>query len=186
MAARKRASVQAITPEEPPTAPPAAKLEDSARAPARGGEPCGLDATRSLESALAEAIAALERDAPLDRRALAALLNRSLTAISHWSLQAQLSQLENRAAWDSRLAVENNLIKKEVEFFRNRCLNERRLSAAAPAAAEKRVAKARAKKPEQPSLLRLVENNKPHPRMRRSSDNPSANEFVRVFHLEKL
>ena len=33
--------------------------------------------------------------------------------------------------------------------------------------------------------LKLVENNKPHPRMRRRSDNPATNEYVRVFHLEK-
>lgn len=33
--------------------------------------------------------------------------------------------------------------------------------------------------------LELVENNKPHPRMRRRSDNPATNEYVRVFHLEK-
>lgn len=33
--------------------------------------------------------------------------------------------------------------------------------------------------------LTLVENNKPHPRMRRKSDNPNTNEFVRVFQLQK-
>lgn len=33
--------------------------------------------------------------------------------------------------------------------------------------------------------LTLVENNKPHPRMRRTSDNPNTNEFVRVFQLQK-
>ncbi|CAL9735768.1 hypothetical protein MOSE0_I03950 [Monosporozyma servazzii] len=36
-----------------------------------------------------------------------------------------------------------------------------------------------------PPHLKLVENSKPHPRMRRTSDNPSTNEYVRVFHLQK-
>lgn len=36
-----------------------------------------------------------------------------------------------------------------------------------------------------PTHLKLVENSKPHPRMRRTSDNPSTNEYVRVFHLQK-
>ncbi|CAL9730873.1 hypothetical protein MOUN0_K06106, partial [Monosporozyma unispora] len=36
-----------------------------------------------------------------------------------------------------------------------------------------------------PTHLKLVENSKPHPRMRRTSDNPATNEYVRVFHLQK-
>ncbi|EDO16900.1 hypothetical protein Kpol_1020p6 [Vanderwaltozyma polyspora DSM 70294] len=36
-----------------------------------------------------------------------------------------------------------------------------------------------------PYSLKLVENNKPHPRMRRTGDNPSTSEFIRVFHLQK-
>ncbi|CCE61400.1 hypothetical protein TPHA_0A03230 [Tetrapisispora phaffii CBS 4417] len=38
----------------------------------------------------------------------------------------------------------------------------------------------------QSEYLHLIESNKPHPRMRRTSDNPAKNEYIRVFHLKKV
>ncbi|SCU96043.1 LAME_0F14620g1_1 [Lachancea meyersii CBS 8951] len=164
-----------------------------------------LQQTRDLEITIVNTVNELQHqknDSPADVVKLVSVLNQSLTAISHWSLQAQLSQLENRSAWDSRLAVENSIIKKEVEFFRNRCLSEARENVLVPTAASSPIVasssgkvskstKSSASKNQktQPGtnlpLLRLVENHKSHPRMRRTSDNPSASNFVRVFHLER-
>ncbi|CAR21251.1 uncharacterized protein KLTH0A05412g [Lachancea thermotolerans CBS 6340] len=215
-------TLQVLTPEEPRASkdsPGSLGLHGSSPASRSPLESPSVQSTRELEVALAETIQELEAQAGDDRYAagaaldiprLLSVLNQSLTAISHWSLQARLAQLENRSAWDSRLAVENSLIKKEVEFFRNRCLSEshrspRLVHAPSAPASPSRGAPARVSKPArsnpskkalsqqqdtqqqaQQPLLRLVENHKPHPRMRRSSDNPSASDFVRVFHLEKL
>ncbi|CAI4057401.1 uncharacterized protein SKDI_04G1170 [Saccharomyces kudriavzevii IFO 1802] len=169
------------------------------------------------------------------------VLNRSLASTSHWMLQAQLSEL--RATSEGRYAVETNLLKKEVEFLKNKTPktsketgftklkspteqpSKRKLSlpglAQRPFSTDARLEgqhgsapenswKAKVPKlpsaprsslnvfPQRPSTgtdkseedekadtLELVENNKPHPRMRRRSDNPATNEYVRVFHLEK-
>ncbi|QID84086.1 hypothetical protein GRS66_006577 [Saccharomyces pastorianus] len=170
------------------------------------------------------------------------VLNRSLTSTSHWMLQAQLSEL--RATSEGRYAVETNLLKKEVEFLKNKTpktgenpgLSElilpneqprkRKMSLPGPVlrpfstdarleAGHESVTDQSWKSkvprlphtaprpslgvfPQKPSSditksegnegtgsLELVENTKFHPRMRRTSDNPSTNEYVRVFHLEK-
>ncbi|KAM3165488.1 hypothetical protein ACU8KH_00294 [Lachancea thermotolerans] len=207
-------TLQVLTPEEPRASkdsPGSLGLHGSSPASRSPLESPSVQSTRELEVALAETIQELEAQAGDGRYAagaavdiprLLSVLNQSLTAISHWSLQARLAQLENRSAWDSRLAVENSLIKKEVEFFRNRCLSESHRSPRlvhAPSAPVRVSKPARsnpskkalsqqqdAQQQAQQPLLRLVENHKPHPRMRRSSDNPSASDFVRVFHLEKL
>ncbi|SCU92582.1 LAMI_0E11122g1_1 [Lachancea mirantina] len=232
-------SVAAITPEEPPRLGVKASSADrsAVRDCGPGSEPepepepepeqdatamwPSLESTRQLETSLAEMIQELERAranwlAPVDRGVLVELLNRSLTAISHWSLQAQISRLENRSSWDSRLAVESCLIKKEVEFFRNKCAaataaalttgatspvvpssvsssptgrrrrRKRSLEATAGVSGPSSKAGKHRSAGIAPPAMRLVENSKPHPRTRRSSDNPSANDFVRVFHLEKL
>ncbi|CUS23316.1 LAQU0S09e02036g1_1 [Lachancea quebecensis] len=229
--------LQILTPEEPRTTKDSpgsvgsvgsVGLHGSSPAARSPLESPSVQSTRELEVALAETIQELEARAgesrastALDVPRLLSVLNQSLTAISHWSLQARLAQLENRSAWDSRLAVENSIIKKEVEFFRNRCLSESHgvqglMHAPSAPASPSRGVSARVSKPArgnpakkalshharreqhdpqqqdpqhqhaQQPLLRLVENHKPHPRMRRSSDNPSASDFVRVFHLEKL
>ncbi|SCU98584.1 LAFA_0G18932g1_1 [Lachancea sp. 'fantastica'] len=164
-----------------------------------------LKQTRQLESTILDTMKELRNrnhEPSADIANLVSLLNQALTAISHWSLQAQLSQLENRSAWDSRLAVENSIIKKEVEFFRNRCQNEVRQTpevSSRPGSPSGLTESAKTTKPAKssifkkqkshsisnPSRLRLVENHKSHPRMRRTSDNPAASNFVRVFHLER-
>ncbi|SCU91638.1 LADA_0F11144g1_1 [Lachancea dasiensis] len=233
--------LQTITPEEPNARK---RILSSPCSPAERSpwvnhspleSPPSLQNTRDLERSIAETLHELQhhRDSPPDLPKLVSVLNQSLTAISHWSLQAQLSKLENRSARDDRLAVENNLIKKEVEYFRNRCMTASRgthgstcechsqekllpplgdESSINPESSHQRSANAvtslaetprrvtkvprkstaskrrssQSQQPQNSSLMRLVENHKSHPRMRRTSDNPSANNFVRVFHLEKL
>ncbi|SCU82358.1 LANO_0B05930g1_1 [Lachancea nothofagi CBS 11611] len=211
--ARKKSCVQTITPEEPKARKQLLESPTGVEESGDFGDRSPLEApsvqnTRDLEMTIVETLQDLQQqESPPNVPKLVSVLNQSLTAISHWSLQAQLSQLENRSAWDSRLAVENNLIKKEVEFFRNRCLNQLQSPLIdplppkpslqhqlPPLASPRRVSKpgkATSRKQssrQEPStsLLRLVENHKPHPRMRRSSDNPSASNFVRVFHLERI
>lgn len=218
--ARKRSSVQVITPEEPRTqedkalaavavVATASTAEDandvSSKSINARGSDCteetstsdfagltpSLENTRALEISILETIHELQTDSPTNKRKVISILNRSLAAISHWSLQAQLSQLENKTAWDSRLTVENNLIKKEVEFFKNMCLRENKHFNVpdGPPTVTKKVTKRRSKKNKStettPTSFKLVENSKPHPRMKRGGDNPSTNEFVRVFHLER-
>ncbi|AET41337.1 uncharacterized protein Ecym_8041 [Eremothecium cymbalariae DBVPG len=155
--------------------------------------------TRELKLQITRIINQFKSGEPeeVNKEEVLCVLNKSLTAISHWSLQAQLSQLsQSKSVWDSRLMVENNLIKKEAEFFKNRL--EQKTSAAAPAPllssmSVKRVSMLGANQTKKKSTLltspksfKLVENTKPHPRMRRKPDNPSKSGFVRVFHLERL
>lgn len=171
------------------------------------------------------------------------VLNRSLASTSHWMLQAQLSEL--RATSEGRYAVETNLLKKEVEFLKNKtpktnenpglselilpkneqsrkrkmslpgpvlrpfstdarletgreCISEQSWKSKVPKLPHTAPRPSLGVFPQRPSSdttkseeneetgsLELVENTKPHPRMRRTSDNPSTNEYVRVFHLEK-
>lgn len=130
----------------------------------------------------------------LPREELLAVLDCSLSAISHWSLQAQLAQLsQSKSVWDSRLLVENNLIKKEAEFFKKRLEQAGRSAGTEPASAGRVAKRPLAQTPrkrqallDSPQGYKLVENTKPHPRMRRHMDNPSTSGFVRVFHLERL
>lgn len=120
--------------------------------------------TRELEEEILHTVRALQRQEHVDPEGLIALLNRSLTAMAHWSLQAQLSQLTETA---DRQVVETKLLRRENELLRQRD---------GPAL----------RTPPSPRVTkRLVENKKPHPRMRRTGDNPSTNHFVRVFHLQR-
>lgn len=201
--------------------------------------------TRKLETEILVAIQYLrnhDSDSEVDRQRIVELLNRSLTAISHWSLQAQLTQL--RRSVDDRQAVETNLLRKEMEMLISKRSNEsisprksepspenrqsqqqqqhtRRIkpkspplsisTAAAthssssretgnsgptsPTTPQKKVVRSPTKRHPPTSItpnalvdpvsLRLVESKKPHPRMRRTSDNPMTNEYVRVFHLQR-
>ncbi|CEP62376.1 uncharacterized protein LALA0_S05e04258g [Lachancea lanzarotensis] len=205
-----KSGTQNITPQEPHSgkqrleppkvvnSPPWSELAPLDTAPS-------IQQTRQLEITILATMNELKdqnNKTSADVAKLVSVLNQSLTAISHWSLQAQLSQLENRSAWNSRLAVENSIIKKEMEFFRNRCRNEARESVnilSGPGSPSVPVESAKVSKSTKaslhkrhksqsnssPSRLRLVENKKSHPRMRRTSDNPSASNFVRVFHLER-
>lgn len=177
------------------------------------------------------------------------LLNRSLTVLSHWVLQAQLMELDPNN--QDRVAVENNLLKREVEILSSksnstavtppgnpspivmssgstRMLPKPMITGGTPPVttpvkrkkldisqitprrgefSPKRgpvldpiittpIRKSDGKRRNEPlsptthqheasPQFKLVENKKPHPRMRRTSDNPSRNEYVRVFHLEK-
>ncbi|EJS44340.1 YDL129W [Saccharomyces arboricola H-6] len=206
-----------------------------------------LKNTRELETTILHLIHRIkegdEQTLVNEKDLILSVLNRSLASTSHWMLQAQLSEL--RATSEGRYAVETNLLKKEVEFLKNKAPNtskttssptklklpteqplKRKLSL--PALAQRPFSsdvgletqhgtvlphswKAKVPKlplttpkptlnvfPQRPSTgtvkreeedkfdtLKLVENNKPHPRMRRRSDNPATNEYVRVFHLEK-
>lgn len=152
--------------------------------------------TRELESEILETIQLLQSGQSVESERLVGVLNRSITAISHWSLQAQLAQL--RGNGEDRQAVETSLLRKEMEF-----LIHRRPSAAEEPPCEQQgvmrtppysrscdsprrpVKKPQPQAAEDPLPLTLVENKKPHPRMRRTSDNPSRNEYVRVFHLRR-
>ncbi|CCF56417.1 hypothetical protein KAFR_0B01180 [Kazachstania africana CBS 2517] len=124
------------------------------------------------------------------------ILNKTLVSLSHWILQAQLWQL-NKLSTDRNL-IETNLAKKEIEFLKHKLVHSNsNLNRTIPKASGKIV------KPNISSFMakhgtedyhgghgtsnsfKLVENNKPHPRMRRRSDNPLTNEYVRVFQLQK-
>ncbi|QHS72110.1 uncharacterized protein SPAR_D01090 [Saccharomyces paradoxus] len=205
-----------------------------------------LKNTRELENTILNLIQRIKEgdDGTLvsEKDLILSVLNRSLASTSHWMLQAQLSEL--RATSEGRYAVETNLLKKEVEFLKNKTprtsesvdsaklkpllerplkrklslpgLTQRPLSTDArlegghggvPASSWKtKVPKLplpvprsslnvspqkvpmgtdRGEEDNKVDTLELVENNKPHPRMRRRSDNPATNEYVRVFHLEK-
>ncbi|QLG74273.1 hypothetical protein HG535_0G01570 [Zygotorulaspora mrakii] len=175
--------------------------------------------TRELETEILDMIHILQKqETPRDRKeseTIISLLNRSITAISHWSLQAQLAQL--RANVDDRQTVENNLLRKEMELLiskRSDGAGRKRRKAKLPASINTKVgylksppyvtaAVSEASPPrrslrkhasltsptstalDDPVSLKLVESNKPHPRMKRNSDNPSTNEYVRVFHLQR-
>ncbi|QLL32372.1 hypothetical protein HG536_0C05410 [Torulaspora globosa] len=167
-----------------------------------GDEPLfmpSVKSTRELECEIMETIHSLQAGQSVESERLVGVLNRSITAISHWSLQAQLAQLRGNP--DDRQAVETSLLRKEMEF-----LIHRRPSAAeeqpeptqgamrtppysrsceSPRRPVKKPALAASAAVEDPLALTLVENKKPHPRMRRTSDNPSRNEYVRVFHLRR-
>ncbi|KAL3230146.1 Uncharacterized protein RNJ44_01509 [Nakaseomyces bracarensis] len=182
----------------------------------------------------------------VSKEEIIAVLNRSLTALSHWVLQAQLMELDPHN--QDRVAVENNLLKKEVEYLSNKTATERPptvltsapkvlpkpfISTASSSSTQEKKKKKKldisqitpkrgefspkrgpvlepiitttpmrrkseirqravveplsptSHQHEASPQFRLVENKKPHPRMRRTSDNPSRNEYVRVFHLEK-
>lgn len=204
--------VQLVTPEEP-TSSGRGKLSDEPQREVADEDETHLgDATffmpsvkntRDLETEILGTIQSLQTGEKVESDQLIAVLNRSITAISHWSLQAQLAQLRGNV--DDRQAVETNLLRREMEF-----LIQKR-----PAAAEDQTNQLRepiqgslrtppytktcesprrpAKKlqplvlpvEQDPLALTLVENKKPHPRMRRTSDNPSTNEYVRVFHLRR-
>ncbi|AJV03215.1 BAD_collapsed_G0007720.mRNA.1.CDS.1 [Saccharomyces cerevisiae] len=205
-----------------------------------------LKNTRELENTILNLIQRIKEgdDETLvsEKDLILSVLNKSLASTSHWMLQAQLSEL--RATSEGRYAVETNLLKKEVEFLKNKTpkTNESASSAelrpllerplkrklSLPGLAQRPLSTGarleggyggvspnswKTKVPKlplpasRPSLnlspqkvptgtdkdeedtkidtLELVENNKPHPRMRRRSDNPATNEYVRVFHLEK-
>lgn len=119
--------------------------------------------TRELEEEILECVKALQRREHVESECIVSLLNRSLTAMAHWSLQAQLSQLSQTT---DREVVETKLLRKENELLRKRDTPLRT--------------------PPSPRVKkRLVENKKPHPRMRRTGDNPSKNSYVRVFHLQQ-
>lgn len=181
--------------------------------------------TRLLELDIAKAVSDLETIEPRteDTVRIIALLNRSLSAISHWSLQAQLSHWENRKEKDERFAVEKNLVKKEAEYFKNKLLESEKLqkqtqsqldlssetsklvssapiTGGSPATeatllSPRRVVKqrkiasprrnnTRAHTPV--STLKLVENTKPHPRLKRNLNDQTNQDLIRVFHLEKV
>ena len=175
--------------------------------------------TRELETEILDAIQALKQRSN-DNAHIISLLNRSITAISHWSLQAQLVQLRSNV--DDRQIVETNLLRKEMELLINRRSstedkgnikdNGRKKekqprtltkggylrsppyhpsTASNPSSPKRSVRKhlmlssPTSNTLDDPVSLKLVENNKPHPRMKRNSDNPSTNEYVRVFHLQR-
>lgn len=184
--------------------------------------------TRKLETEISIMIQYLKshRDdnTQIDREHMINLLNRSLTSISHWSLQAQLAHL--KATDDDRHIVENNLLRKEMEVLTSRGRSNE-LSSPHKSMKVKRpsISISTSKQPSAPSKngyqgltspttprkkavrspfkkqlptasipldsivdplsLKLVESKKPHPRMRRTSDNPMTNEYVRVFHLQR-
>lgn len=189
--------------------------------------------TRKLETEISITIQYLrdhDNHSEIDRQRIVELLNRSLTSISHWSLQAQLAQLKRRD--DDRHIVENNLLRKEMEVLMSKRSNELRsphkteipsqmrpirpkspslsistpskhsLSSksaisglSSPTTPQKKIVRSPTKKHPSmsiapnsvvdPASLKLVESKKPHPRMRRTSDNPMTNEYVRVFHLQR-
>lgn len=183
--------------------------------------------TRELETEILETIHDLQKDESektekIEPEHIINLLNRSITAISHWSLQAQLSQLRGNV--DDRQLVETNLLRKEMEVLINRRStgDEEELQdvqpkkvtskknppkiggylrsppylptvSSDPQSSPRRVTKKQTANQTagassisvDPVSLKLVENTKPHPRMRRTSDNPSTNEYVRVFHLQR-
>ena len=105
MARRKKCSVQAITPEEPTVRKKGAPESPSANSKQEHSplESPSTQDTRELELAILDTLRALESGKAPNVPKLISVLNHSLTAISHWSLQAQLAQLENRAAWDLSL-----------------------------------------------------------------------------------
>ncbi|CDO95590.1 unnamed protein product [Kluyveromyces dobzhanskii CBS 2104] len=189
-----------------------------------------LKSTRLLELDIANAVSELERIEPRTESTtkIIALLNRSLSAVSHWSLQAQLSHWENRKEKDERFAVEKNLVKREAEYFKNKLLESEKLQMQTRAQAQaqaqaqvqvqgvcsspptgagvssatnvllspKRVTKQRKitsprrnnnifhTHPPTPTL-KLVENTKPHPRLKRNLNDQTNQDLIRVFHLEK-
>ncbi|AMD20096.1 HCL055Wp [Eremothecium sinecaudum] len=212
-------TLQALTPEEPikpsetndtlesrSSTFPESVLQDDASPSNNAQEPFGLipslHSTQELKLQIMRIIEQLKSSdlQDLDKNHVADVLHKSLTAISHWSLQAQLSRLsQSKSIWDSRLMVENNLLRKEAEFFKNKFeqteTSSNTCSAQSPPV--KRVTKTSNNSAysskrksgsyhESQKSLKLVENTKPHPRMRRQTDNPSSNGFVRVFHLERL
>lgn len=194
-----------------------------------------LKNTRILEIEIAKMVSDLEKKDPRteEMTKIISLLNRSLSAISHWSLQAQLSHWENRKEKDDRAAVEKDLVKKEAEFFKNKLQKQTRFlidssstsqpdnipsSLSSPTSkianlstfpnnnnnatnsdvllSPKRVTKQRKLAsprrnesqihPPTPSQsLKLVENTKPHPRLKRNLNDQTNQGLIRVFHLEK-
>ena len=75
--------------------------------------------TKKLESDILAIIQRLRDDeageGQVAKDEVISVLNRSLTALSHWVLQAQLMELDPNN--QDRVAVENSLLKKEVEFL---------------------------------------------------------------------
>lgn len=209
---------------------PSAKREDENPDDDGGYFMPSVKNTRKLETEIMVTIQYLrnqgEESGKMDRHHVIDLLNRSLTAISHWSLQAQLAQLHKNV--DDRQLVETNLLRKEMELLVSRQASEpcspqkqklrqhqqhqnsKRVvpqspslvlstarssransGPASPSTPQKKVVKSPLKRHTGFNAgnlvdpLKLVESKKPHPRMRRTSDNPMANEYVRVFHLQR-
>lgn len=176
-----------------------------------------LRSTRMLELEISQTVRDMEDSKPSDEetKKLISLLNRSLSAISHWSLQAQLSHWENKGQNDERFAVEKNLVKKEAEYFKNKFLESEKnqqeqqrvqhtdvslnssplkaCSSPSPSVSSpksallspRRVTKQKKSSHQPTPMLKLVENTKPHPRLKRNLTDQSNQEMIRVFHLEK-
>ncbi|QLQ79893.1 hypothetical protein HG537_0C05410 [Torulaspora globosa] len=193
--------VQLVTPEEPTSGKSESLkstggfLQEQCRDDDEMSMP-SMKSTRELECEIMQTIQCLQKGENLESERLIGVLNRSITAISHWSLQAQLAQLRDNT--EDRQAVETSLLRKEMEFLIHRrpsaacdTLNEPQGVMRTPPYSRSCESPRRpAKKPlltnvQDPLTLTLVENKKPHPRMRRTSDNPSRNEYVRVFHLRR-
>lgn len=182
--------------------------------------------TRNLELSILEMLKQLndKGNKEIDKTQIVDLLNRSLTTISHWSLQAQLAVLkknDSTGTYGKLLESHTNGKCKETRHLRNnthqknfttsklalRSINDNLLIVNKSPVSKNEVThniipkkaittmKNEFSTPRDPTTstsdsnapfsFKLVENNKPHPRMRRTGDNPSANSCVRVFHLEK-
>ncbi|CCC67936.1 hypothetical protein NCAS_0A13780 [Naumovozyma castellii] len=188
-----------------------------------------LRSTTELENSIVSLVQRLKDSTDkeiVENEEIIEVLEKALTSISHWTLQSQLLQLQQKNS--DRSAVEVSLAKKEVEFLAKR-KNSQRSDASEKESVKRfkikqysndkfvnskdggespqkksKIGTSAQKKPhpntlpmttsEQPETrespptagsLKLVENNKVHPRMRRTSDNPSTNEYIRVFHLQK-
>lgn len=187
-----------MTPEEPSRSVVEEELQDG------GFFMPSVKNTRELETEILETMQLLQAGKNVDSERIVGILNRSITAISHWSLQAQLAQLRGNV--DDRQAVETSLLRKEMEFLiqkRPQTVEEVGEQLGQSCGSMRTPPYSRScESPRKPTkkthiggsgsvgeedavALTLVENKKPHPRMRRTSDNPSTNEYVRVFHLRR-
>lgn len=170
-----------------------------------------LKSTRLLEMEISRLMSELQKVGQGDELMvrIIALMNRSLSAISHWSLQAQLAQWESKVEKDERFLVEKNLMQKEVEYFKRRFLESEkqiheqhlllgnspskksRKFSEAPATPTTLLSPKRVTKPKksqnqpQTPVLTLVENTKQHPRLKRKFNDEAKQDLMRVFHLEK-
>ncbi|CCD22384.1 uncharacterized protein NDAI_0A02260 [Naumovozyma dairenensis CBS 421] len=87
-----------------------------------------LKDTRTLEQSIMALIKKLKddghsetvevTDSEIEKEEIIEILGRSLMALSHWTVQAQLAQLQSKN--NERTAVETNLLKKEVELLQDR------------------------------------------------------------------
>lgn len=83
-----------------------------------------LESTRNLEFSILQMIGQLtnsKQSEEIDKSAISSLLSKSLSAISHWSLQAQLLELKKETAFEAKMSAEINLIWKEVSFLKSVC-----------------------------------------------------------------